>query len=267
MATNARLAAHRWMRPIWLIPNRPLREISLFCGRQSTGICLSTSGNRSCANGFWKSIRNGNRMCMDNANRGSTWGYNLARWAVTSIGGFPYRWKAPKVRCCMCGSMLLSGISRIPKSCFPTNGNCIGKTRIRRWFTLSARTTSYSTALFSLRCWKPRGVIFCRIMCRPMSSWIWKVTRFPLRETGRYGYTSISKSSPANRTCCVMCSRPTLPRRRTTISLGKISKLVTIMNWWLFSAISWIELWCWLINISTGKFPFAVNWPTTTKKH
>ena len=60
--------------------NQPvLREISLFCGRQSIGICLSTSGNRSCANGFWKSIRNGNRMCTDNANRGSTWGYNLAR--------------------------------------------------------------------------------------------------------------------------------------------------------------------------------------------
>lgn len=62
--------------------------------------------------------------------------------------------------------------------------------------------------------------------------------KIPLRETGRCGYTSISKSSPANRTCCVMCSRPTLPRRRTTISLGKISKRVIIMNWWLFSAIS-----------------------------
>lgn len=38
----------------------------------------STSTKAGCANGFWKTIKNGARTCTDNAKAGSTWGCNHA---------------------------------------------------------------------------------------------------------------------------------------------------------------------------------------------
>ena len=45
---------------------------------RTTSPTPSTSTKAGCANGFWKTIKNGARTCTDNAKAGSTWGCNHA---------------------------------------------------------------------------------------------------------------------------------------------------------------------------------------------
>jgi methionyl-tRNA synthetase len=56
--------------------------------------------------------------------------------------------------------------------------------------------------------------------------------RFPLRATGRYGCTNISKIFREGKMCCAMYSQPMRPKRRTTISPGRIFRHATTANCW-----------------------------------
>ena len=55
------------------------------------GICLSINMKIFCVNGFWRIIRNGNRMFTVNVNLGSIWGCSLVPLAGILIGEFLFR--------------------------------------------------------------------------------------------------------------------------------------------------------------------------------
>ena len=62
------------------------RYITGECPQPSTGICPSTNTKDGCANGFWKTTRNGAPTYTDSARAGSTWDCSRVPSAVTSTG-------------------------------------------------------------------------------------------------------------------------------------------------------------------------------------
>lgn len=111
---------------------------------------------------------------------------------------------------------------------------------------------------------KAHAAISCPTTCLPMSSSIWRTTKFPHHATGPSGSTNIWKTSLASKTFCAMCSRPTLQKRKTTTSPGRISKTATTTNWWLFTATSSTVRSSSRRNISMVLFLNVANCLTST---
>lgn len=83
--------------------------------------------------------------------------------------GIPVPVEAPKGRCFMSGSTLRSVIYLLQRTLHPI-GRPIGSRRTPRWFILSAKTISFSTASSSRRCSRRTAAISCPKTCRRMSS-------------------------------------------------------------------------------------------------
>ncbi|CCX66097.1 methionine--tRNA ligase [Prevotella sp. CAG:1058] len=105
-------------------------------------------------------------------------------------------------------------------------------------FTSSVRTTSCSTASCSPQCLRLTEATSCPTTYLQTSSSTLRTTRYLHHATGRYGSTNTSRSCPASRMCCAMCSPPTRPRQRTTTSHGKTSRSATTANWLASTATS-----------------------------
>ena len=249
MAISARLVVPVWMLPIWSILYRRLPVTNRNLKRRNTGIYLWIAMRIGWKNGFWKAIKSGKVMFTDNVNRGWIMVYSPVPWPAIWIGGCPYRSMKRKERCSMSGSMLLSD-TFLQRKIWLRNGKNIGRIPKPGWSILSGKIILYSIVLFSLRCWKQKVVIYCPIMCRPMSFWIWKETRFRLPGIGPYGCMNICVTSKANRMCCGMYWQPMLPKPKTTILPGRIFKPGITVSWWLFTATSSTAHWCWRRNIS-----------------
>ena len=83
--------------------------------------------------------------------------------------GVLYLLKVQKEKFFMFGSMPLSVIYLLQKNLLPTGKNT-GRIRRQKWFISSGKTILFSIVLSSLQCLKPKEVISCLKMFRPMSS-------------------------------------------------------------------------------------------------
>ena len=71
--TNAKSVVLHYHPPIWLIRKVPSVAVSPWCVKPNIGICRWTSTKAGCANGFWKTTKNGVPTCTDSARAGWTW--------------------------------------------------------------------------------------------------------------------------------------------------------------------------------------------------
>ena len=95
-------------------------------------------------------------------------GCSPERSAAISTGAFLYLLRVQKEKFSMFGSMLLSVIYLLQKNLLPTGKNT-GRIRRQKWFISSEKIILFSIVLFSLRCLKPKEVISCLKMFRPMN--------------------------------------------------------------------------------------------------
>ena len=199
--------------------------------KPNIGICRWTSTKAGCANGFWKTTKNGVPTCTDSARAGWIWALQFScRKPWPGLGVSPFPWKERKEKCLYVWFDAPIGYIQIPKNYCPTVGKHGGKTPKHVWFILIGKDNIVFHCIVFRLCWKRKAVTFCPIMCQATNSLNLEEIDFHIPQLGCMA-ARIFTGLPRKQDVLRYVLTANAPETKDMTSHGKTFRHATTMSW------------------------------------